>query len=402
MTTRKLTIVSRLGFGALSLFALATSLSACLTQGVNEDYTDTRCKGYLGCSANQKIVTPEPKITPPPPSDAGPPPANDAGSDAGAPPVSINAIIKGPGCGMPLPANQATTVVGQPGGYTQFTVMGTGVNLTGTVIDAKKGPRTFWVRVPADYNPDNAYRVVYVGQGCGGYNAANTSTLALYKEKYGGTEQAIYVAIDLPTDMANMDCYDNRDGPTSQEWEAFQLMHDVVDSHYCVDENRIYISGYSTGGWLSNMYGCYFAGDGMHPASNPSAPRKFAPRVHIRGQAGVSGGEPPNNPPCNGPVAALWIHDTTDGNAISGNYDACARALRMNGCKNTSRCEDTAAKTTPWHPDIPMLSTCQQYDGCPADYPVVFCKTVGLGHSSQDQPAIAAFNLFFKMMNPAP
>ena len=64
---------------------------------------------------------------------------------------------------------------------------------------------------------------------------------------------------DIPTDMVNQDCYDNNAGPASQEWEAFELFHTVVDANYCVDNDNVYVSGYSTGGWLSNMWGCYFA-----------------------------------------------------------------------------------------------------------------------------------------------
>src|SRR4029079_4230253 len=149
----------------------------------------------------------------------------------------------------------------------------------------------------------------YIGQVCGGYEVANTNTMALYNEALAGSEQAIYVALDIPKDMANMDCYDNRDGLSSQEWEAFELFHTVVDANYCVDNDRVYVAGYSTGGALANMWGCYFAGDGMNPASTPGVPRKFAPKYHIRGQAVLSGGEPTDGPPCNGKVAAIWIHD---------------------------------------------------------------------------------------------
>jgi hypothetical protein len=351
------------------------------------DYSDTSCSGYLGCSAGVKI---------------GPPdiPMSENGADAGrapegVPAVGINAVSRGAGCGKAPPVGAPATFPGTPKGYMHYTVMGTGETLAGN-IPAKRWPRTFWVRIPANYDPDRAYRVVYIGQGCGGFQAANTSTLPLFKEGMGGSEQAIYVALDIPEDMANMDCYDNRDGLASQEWEAFELFHTVVDENYCVDNNRIFVSGYSTGGWLSNMWGCYFAGD-------PATPRKFAPKYHIRGQAAVTGGEPAMQPACGGPVAAIWIHDTTDkSNDISGSYQACKRVLKMNGCVNTSTCEDVAAKTTPWHHEIPMLDVCQQFDGCPRDYPVVFCKTQGLGHMDQAPRATAAFNAFFNMLNPLP
>jgi poly(3-hydroxybutyrate) depolymerase len=276
--------------------------------------------------------------------------------------------------------------------------MGTGATLAGPV-PAKAGPRTFWVRVPEDYDSNHRYRVVYIGQGCGGYQVANTSTMQLFSAQQGGNEEAIYVALDIPEDAANMDCYDNRDGPSSQEWEAFELFHTVVDSTYCVDNDNIFVSGYSTGGWLSNMWGCYFAGDGQRPwngvpgGAAPGAdvaPRRFAPRYHIRGQAADSGGEPDNNPPCNGPVAAIWLHDLHDSNPYSGNHDvALPRVLRMNGCFSAN------PNTTPWHEDVMGKGVCVKYTDCPAEYPVVFCTTVGQGHADEHERAIPGFTLFF-------
>ena len=113
----------------------------------------------------------------------------------------------------------------------------------------------------------------------------------------GGTEQAIYVALDIPTDMANMNCYDNRDGPNSQEWEAFELFMKTLDANYCIDLNRIYVTGYSTGGWLGNMWGCYFAGDGTGRKFAPSPFDAAAPGGRVRyptnlspSRAGISTG----------------------------------------------------------------------------------------------------------------
>jgi poly(3-hydroxybutyrate) depolymerase len=317
---------------------------------------------------------------------------------AGRPATGINAVLPGPGCGKPLPAGQQRGTPDKPLGYFHYTVQATGKTLDQDQ-PLKAGPRTFWVRVPPDYDVNRPYRVVYIGQGCGSYGTANTDTLQLFREAAGGTEQAIYVALDIPMDMANMNCYDNRDGLNSQEWEAFELFHTVVDNNYCVDDNRIYVAGYSTGAYLANMWGCYFAGDG---SMSGGAPRKFAPKYHIRAQAAVTGGEPPNNPPCNGPVAGIWIHDAGDnGNPIGGSIAALTRVGTMNHCDTTY---SKATIQVPWHPEIPLLGdVCKRFPGCPADYPVVFCTTNGLGHADQHERAIPAFKQFFdEVENPPP
>jgi poly(3-hydroxybutyrate) depolymerase len=410
----------------------------------------TACAGYIGCSAVEAQKG----------KQIGLMPDVDGGSTSRA----LHAINTG--CGMQVPDGTMPTIPGMPKGYTHFTVMATGATLQGT-IPTKAGPRTFWVRVPADYDPTHKYRLQYIGQGCGGYEVANTSTVQFFK----GDEEVIYVALDIPRDMANQDCYDNRDGPKSQEWEAFQLFQDFVDSHYCVDNNRVYVSGYSTGGWLTDMWGCYFAGDGLQPwngkpmaipasmsssvdgtqltsranvvpldASVGDAPkdalvseaggsadapaaadasmsdalsnsnggdayiptagqRMFAPEYHIRAQMGISGGEPDNNPPCNGPIAAIWIHDLMDGNAYSGNHDiALPRVLKMNSCGST---DPDKAPQAPWHEDIMGTGVCKQYTGCPKAYPVVFCTTVGQGHADQHGIAIPGFTTFANEMEAA-
>jgi poly(3-hydroxybutyrate) depolymerase len=356
---------------ALSFVALATS--GCLAP-VEEG---SRCAGLLGCSAGQSVG-------PVREDEYGPTylPADDS-------------VKPGRGCGQALPDEQQMTVPGSPRGYTHFTVMGTGANLTDTPIPAKAGPRTFWVRVPADYDRNRPYPLVYVGQGCGGYKTANTATLALYK----GNEQAIYVALDIPEDHVNQDCYDNRDGLKSQEWEAFQLFTDFVDSRYCVDTNRIYVTGYSTGGWLANMWGCAFGGERDPRTADP---RKFAPTYHVRAQAAVTGGEPDEQPPC-GPVAAIWIHDVNDqANPIEGNKRALARVGRTNGCDTNY---DDPTIQEPFLDDITAVGAgfCKRFKTCPAAYPVVFCTTRGIGSkATHDERAIAAFPRFFGLLAPRP
>jgi hypothetical protein len=298
-----------------------------------------------------------------------------------------DAVLKSEGCGKVLPANQPKTVPGTPTGYLQYHVMQTGATLAG--MDATRaGDRTFWVRVPADYDPNRAYRLVYVNFGCGGLGQANVDTYPLYDESQGGTEEAIYVAVDISADMANEDCLDTRAGLGSQEWEAFSLFQGVVDANYCVDDNRIFVDSFGDdGASLANMWGCYFAG-------SPTPPRLFAPTRHIRGQSSVSGGDPSNNPTCGGPVAALWIHDISDtGDPISTDIEALDRVLKGNGCQG----DHTSSPTAAW---TPMPDVCLQYTSCPADYPVVFCTTTGMGHLSQTDREVPAFTAFADMLPP--
>jgi polyhydroxybutyrate depolymerase len=311
---------------------------------------------------------------------------SSAGAGGMSTPGGPNAVLKSSGCGKPLPGNQVKTVAGSRTGYTEYHVKQTGESIT-VSHQEKAVDRQFFVRVPVDYDPNKAYRVVYIYQGCSANaNEGDTATYPLFNEGQKGTEQAIYVAVSLPPNHPNNNCYDNRAGNESQEWEAFQMFHDKVESTYCADNNRIFVSGYSSGGWVANMFSCYFGGI-------PDPARKYLPKYAVRGRAATSGGLIPDNmPACNGPVAAMYLHDAGDTtNLIAGSKLGLDNTLKQNKC--------VGSQTMPW---ASMADVCVQYTDCPKEYPVVFCTTNGQGHNDQSNRAIPGFKDFFDMMNATP
>jgi hypothetical protein len=368
-----------------NLTCLVAGLTGALAGACGDGAPAARPCGFVSCDSGAGAA-----ITPPA-SDGGDGGATDGGYALGTGPAianfDIGSVQKSAGCGKALPATQPTTVTGTPSGYLEYTVMLTGTTLAGT-DPTRASPRTFWVRVPAHYDPNRAYRIVYLSAGCGGFEVANTSTYPLYDESQGGTEQAVYVALDHPRDMHNGDCFDTRGGLGSEEWETFAAVQDLVDSTYCVDDNAIFVDSWGDdSASLSNMWGCYFAG-------NPVNQRLIAPARHVRGQSSLSGGEPPGMPACGGPIAALWIHDTLDNSGpISADIQALDRVLAGNGCQG----DHASSPSTPW-PSMPDV--CLQYTSCPADYPVVFCTTTGFGHGSQPDRAIPAFTAFADLVSP--
>lgn len=361
----------------------------------------------------------EGNVTPPPPPFVFATVPSGGGSGSVLPGVGggsatesdVNKPLPSTGCGQALPAEQVETIPGSRTGYTMWFVNQTGATLAEDV-PAGAGERQFFVRVPFDYDPNKPYRVVYIGQGCGAQRAGKTNTHPLFLEAQGGTEQAIYVGLSVHDNSPNTGCYDNNSGAKSVEWEAFDLIHAFVEKTYCVDNNRVFVDGYSTGGWLANMYSCYFGGTPSPPLDDADlkagrTERKFSPKWAVRGGVRMTGSLPPNQPrACNGPSAGLWIHDTLDkSNLLETNVAALNLALKTNGCEGDY---ENGPKRT-WAPaeDIPGLQggLCQEYTGCSPEmsknYPLVFCTTTGFGHA--DQPSvIPAATKFFDMMNPAP
>jgi len=287
----------------------------------------------------------------------------------------------GGGTGGPKPsAGCGKPAIQELGNYVAHTVAITGATLGEPDTHMS---REIWVRLPANYDPNTPYRVVYQTVGCG---ASGTSGYPLWEEGQGGDPNAIYVGLsrpDPPPDPPSMStCYDNRGGVDSIEWESLEKDHYFVRDNFCVDENKVYTGGYSSGGWMSNMYGCYFGG--IDPA------RVFMPDVALRGALAVAGCWIDGNPPCSTqPVARIWVHDELD---MAPNAYSCAteqrdRSLGQNGCTGGAD-----GPTEVW--EVPD-GECVKYTACPAEYPVIFCTTQGRGHGASNDIAIPEFT---KMM----
>jgi poly(3-hydroxybutyrate) depolymerase len=243
--------------------------------------------------------------------------------------------------------------------------------------------RTIHVRLPPGYDSAVPSRIVYIGVGCQA-NDASTASYPLWDAAQGGDPTAIYVAMNLPDPATNNNCYDNRAGVNSIEWESLDHDHAFVSDKFCIDNDRVYMGGYSSGGWIANMFSCYFG-------QPPATPRKFLPNVALRGVMAVAGCWIDGNPTCNGPVAGIWIHDEGDGGA---NPYSCAveqkdRLLMQNGCTGGA-----AGPTEPWGADFFKSGSCVKYTNCPAQYPVIFCKTTTRGHDPQNNNAIPGFTKF--------
>lgn len=292
------------------------------------------------------------------------------------PPESVTSVWQSSGCGLSGPSCHTHATTGSSD-FNEYTITLTGASLAGP-DPANAGERTFFVRTPQDYDATTPYRVVYLGSGCGP-TFDPSFAYPLYNEGQGGREDTIYVVVAYPQ---GEQCYDTSSGDASSEWEMFEAVHSFIESQFCVDNNRVFVGGYSTAGTLANMLGCYFAG------TDPN--RQFAPNFRVRGQASVAGTLPASLPVCNGPVAGLWIHDTGDtAIPIQGAFDARDRVLEANGCSGS------ASMAWPAMPDA-----CLQYTDCPSEYPVVFCTTSDSQHASQEDRALQAFTAFFDMMDP--
>lgn len=224
--------------------------------------------------------------------------------------------------------------------------------------------RPYGLKLPANYDPNKAYAVTFGGGGCGG-NASNFAGApggGLQIDKSGST---IQIGLSYLTG-----CF-NDGGPSignrtdTPEEPYFRAVLADVKAHYCVDVGRVFLSGYSSGGWEAYTLGC-------------------AAADVIRGISADEGGMRNDRPPCKGPVAAMLVAgeaDTTNPigplDKISTSLDSFGSApgrddiLKRNGCDMTA---------PPVAYSNPTYSACKAYK-CPAAYPVVWCALPGVAHN---------------------
>lgn len=241
------------------------------------------------------------------------------------------------GCGMP--AGQAL------GTYVKYMEMVTGVT-------AKQAPRNYYVWLPTDYNPQRAYPLVFIGPGCG-----SNGMQGIQIQSASGNN-AIVVGLDpsMAVDPEGRQCFDSQDFP-DPEVPYFDQTLKAIESNFCVDKSHVFMEGFSSGSWLTNLIGCVDADV-------------------IRGQGNASGclqGLPAGT--CTKPVAYMEVHNNPDPN----NSYACGTQNRDEKIKRNG-CTQQTMPYTPAGLVVPPGATvsCVQYVGCKPGYPVIFCTTTGV------------------------
>jgi poly(3-hydroxybutyrate) depolymerase len=229
-------------------------------------------------------------------------------------------------------------------------------------VTAKGFDRQYFVRLPAAYDPQRAYPTVVVGAGCGGKGDSGISIQDASKS------DAIVLGLSPSQEVAGRDCF-MTESPTSPEIDFFDAALASVETNFCVDQSRIFMEGFSSGSWLTNLIGCA-RGD------------------VLRGQGNASGGPPPL-PMCKGPIATIMVHDMGDGaNSYDGGKQTRDRIRELNGCMD---------QTAPWDPAFPE---CVAYQGCATAFPLVFCTTTGKGHSENEPISTEGFWKFWSALPP--
>lgn len=239
------------------------------------------------------------------------------------------------------------------------------------LVTEKWQARGYWVRLPANYNPDRPYPTVFVGPGCGG-----KGNNAIPIQNAAGND-AIVVGLDYSAAATGRECFMTEAFPDPEVNYVQETVLNVGKA-FCVDTSRHFIEGFSSGSWISYLMGCVEGGPGGLFKANGTATGNWQ-------------GSLPDSA-CKGPIAFMGSHDMGDPDGYNKYPGGRDHVLKQNGCT-------TPPVTTPYDagpmvkaPKAGSTVDCVQYMGCMA--PTVFCTTTGLGHNDQVESGISTYGFW--------
>ncbi|WP_437570787.1 alpha/beta hydrolase family esterase [Sorangium sp. So ce542] len=222
-------------------------------------------------------------------------------------------------------------------------------------IDVGGTTREYILAVPDGYDANRPYRLIFAWHPRGG--SAEQVATGFGGGYYGLQSRAAGSAIFVSPEGLDQG-WANSGG---RDIAFLRAMLDRLRGELCIDESRIFSTGFSYGGMMSYAIGCAM-GDVF---------RAIAPMSGAL-YSGCDDGDHP---------VAMWgAHGDAD-NVVPLENGQTARDvfLERNGC---------GSQTTPVDP-----SPCVSYEGCAAGYPVVWCEFSG-GHTMPSNSGESIWSFF--------
>ncbi len=231
------------------------------------------------------------------------------------------------------------------------------VPATPQMIMVEGAAREYILALPPGYDPNKQYPLVFAWHGRGGDGALARLYFKIEEASQGA---AIFVyPYGLPlADMQNQTGWDL--DPANEDFAFFDALLADLNGRLCVDQQRIFSTGHSFGGYMSNQLGCY-RGD------------------VLRAIGLVAGGGPFGV--CSGQVAAWLAHGTID--QVVPYTEGTKSHDHWSGANN---CTGPGPAVDP--------APCVADDGCDADAPVVWCSHSEPDFSGHGWPSWAAAGIW--------
>ena len=238
-------------------------------------------------------------------------------------------------------------------------------------IDVGGVQREYLLAVPEGYDIEKPYALVFGLHGSGGSREQLRGYMDVESPANG---EAIFLyPSGLVTDRGDTGW---NLSSTSPDLAFIDALLEKYSGELCIDAKRVFATGHSFGGCMSNSLGCF----------------RGLPFRAIAPVAGCSGSG--RNATCSGRIATLLIHSPLDtSTGYGGAIGACTRYLRANSCDESPACgchwvdelEDPADECVqeaqePYPTQVSIVPDARddqppvlrQYLNCDPGYPVVF------------------------------
>lgn len=292
-----------------------------------------------------------------------------AGMSAGGADSGGNASTGGsPSGGRPNPGGASGSATGgasSSGGAPSAPAPSSGCGKAATLmsgratIDVGGKMREYILALPDNYDQSHPYRLIFGWHPWGG-SAQQVAQGGYYGLSSQAKGSAIFVAGE------GLDFGDNGKGwgnEGGQDIALLDAMLELFRSQLCIDENRIFSTGFSFGGMFSFAAGC----------SATSMMRAIAPMAGNTSVAGCGTGSRP--------VALMGFHGTEDQVvAIDGGRKGRDAFVARNKCSAQTMPAQTTWCDTAGNNFQPC--SCVSYQGCMDGYPVTWCE-----YNGQHMPA---------------
>jgi polyhydroxybutyrate depolymerase len=239
---------------------------------------------------------------------------------------------------------------------------------TTRTVDAGGLTRRYHVYLPAHADRSRPLPLVYVHHG---YTMSGNLMIGVTRYEQLADEEGIAVvfpdgqggalSLEAPWNVGDGVCRSYEIITPNASGDDFAMLDAIradVSADQCIDERRVYVTGFSMGGYFANQAGCM-----------RSDVRAIAP--HSGGThdlAGCTGGVKP----------VILFHGTADPVIpTSCGRDAAAAWAAHNGCATTKTSRDVQG------------GNCERYDGCPAGGQVELCTFTLMGHCWAGGPLLS-------------
>jgi poly(3-hydroxybutyrate) depolymerase len=225
-------------------------------------------------------------------------------------------------------------------------------------IDVGGMMREYILSVPGNYDPNTPYRLIFGWHPWGGsaQQVAGTGDSGYYGLKGASNNQAILVSPEGLDFGGNGLGWGNSNG---QDIAFLRAMIERFTSEMCIDETRMFSTGFSFGGMMSNAVAC----EGLARAVAPMAGNSTS---------GCANGTQP--------VAYMGFHGDDD-TVVS---PASGRTMRDEFVERNGCTTQTMPADPNWCDGLNsnnMPCTCVSYKGCDSGYPVTWCD-YNAGHQT--------------------